>query len=150
MALVISAFVLVLLCVAPKPGPLDPARRLARLGTAIEMYTVRHDGRLPQTLHDLAEDDLLPVDFVESMSRQVKYVAAGRARDALPAHAVVALEDPSAVAGAIRVCVLLTDGAVVSVPADDVRAAARDDGVISRIESAGPGRFTVTRADAAE
>src|SRR5690349_6121110 len=110
MALVISAFVLLLLYVAPKPAPLDPARRLARLGAAIELYTVRHDGRLPPALADLAEDDLLPVDFVESISKQVKYVAAGRARDALPGHAVVALEDPAHAPGSIRVCVLLSDG----------------------------------------
>ena len=150
MALVIAVFVIILLLVAPKPNDQDPARRLARVGAAIEMYTVRHDGRLPQQLDALAEEGLLPLDFVQAMSRQLKYVAAGRSRDALPTHGIVALEDPSNVAGSIRVHVLLADGAVLAMPADVVREAAARAGAVSRVESARDGQLTVVFAAAGE
>ncbi len=160
MALVVSAFVLVLTTLAPRPAELTAARRLARLGAAIEMYTVRHDGRLPPDLAALGDEQLLPADFIESLSKQVKYLAAGRERDALPAHGIVALEDPAPVAGSILVAVLLSDGAVLSVPADVVReAAARAtatgadssagaDGAapLPRVRSAADGQLTVVFA----
>ena len=150
MALIISLFVLVLLLVAPRPNDQDPARRLARLGAAIELYSIRHDGRLPQQLDALAEEELLPVDFVRSLSGRVKYVGAGRSRDALTSHGIVALEDPSAVAGSIPVHVLLSDGAVLAMPADVVREAAARAGAVSRVESMKDGQLGVVFAAAAE
>jgi hypothetical protein len=150
MALVIALFVLILVLVAPKPGELDPARRLARVGTAIEMYTVRHDGRLPPDLGALADEGLLPIDLAVAMATQLKYPAAGRSRDSLPAHGIVALEDPAAVLGSIPVHVLLSDGAVLAIPADAVREAAARPGVLSRVESAADGQLTVVVAAAAE
>ena len=148
MALVISTFVLVLLLMAPKPNDQDPARRLARLGAAIEMYTVRHDGRLPPRLDALADEELLPADFVRSLSRDLKFLAAGRPRDSLPPHAIVAMEDPGPVAGSIRVHVLLSDGAVLAVPADVVREAPRRVGAIARLDSAPDGQITMAFLDA--
>ena len=147
MALVITTFVLILLAVAPRPQDLDTTRRFARIGTAIEMYTVRHDGRLPPTLEALAEEELLPADFLKPLAGKVKYLAAGRARDALPPHAIVAVEDPAPVAGSIRVTVLLSDGAVLPIPADAVREAARRPGAISRLESAPNGELTTVFTD---
>ena len=144
MALVIAVFVLVLMLVAPKPNELDGPRRLARLGGAIELYTVRHDGRLPPDLGALVDEGLLPSDFVRPLAAQVKFPAAGRARDALPTHGIVALEDPSGVAGSIRVHVLLSDGAVLAVPADVVREAAARSGGLARVDSAGDGQLTVS------
>ena len=87
-ALVIALFVLILVIVAPKPGALDPARRLGRVGAAIEMYAVRHDGRLPPRIDALADEGLLPADFVAGMAKLLKYPAAGRSRDSLPPHGV--------------------------------------------------------------
>ena len=145
MALVIALFVLILMLLAPKPGVLDPARRMGRVGAAIEMYAVRHDGRLPPDLSALADEGLLPVDFVAMMAKQLKYPAAGKSRDALPPHGVVALEDPATVLGSIPVQVLLSDGAVLAVPADSVREAARS-GTLSRVESAVDGQLTVVAA----
>ena len=147
MALVISTFVLVLLLVAPKPNDQDPARRLARLGAAIEMYCVRHDGRLPAQLDVLAEEELLPPEFVRSMEREVKFVAAGRSRDSFPAHGIVAMEDPGPVRGSIRVHVLLSDGAVLAVPADVVREAATRPGAAARLDSAPDGQITMVFVD---
>ena len=150
MALVVAAFVLLLVLVAPRPAEMDSARRLARLGGAIEMYAVRHDGRLPPDLGALAEEDLLPADFVESLSKKLKYLAAGRSRDTLPAHGIVALEDPAQVAGSILVTVLLSDGAVLSIPADVVRDAASRGGPgdtpLPRVDSAPDGQLTVVLA----
>jgi hypothetical protein len=145
MALVIALFVLILLLLAPKPGVLDPARRMGRVGAAIEMYAVRHDGRLPPDLSALADEGLLPVDFAVFMGKLLKYPAAGQSRDALPRHGVVALEDPSNVLGSIPVHVLLSDGAVLAVPADAVREAAAS-GALARVESAADGQLTVVVA----
>jgi hypothetical protein len=150
MALVIGGFVLILLAVAPKPNAMDPARRLGRVGAAIEMYTVRHDGRLPPTIQALGDEGLLPTDFAESMAGQLKYPAAGRSRDTLPSHAIVALEDPAPVVGSILVHVLLSDGAVLAIPADAVREAAARPGTVARVESAADGQLTVVAAAGAE
>jgi hypothetical protein len=146
MALVIALFVLVLVLVAPKPGELHPARRLGQVGTAMEMYAVRHDGRLPPNLTALADGGLLPIDFAAAMGRQLVYPAAGRSRDSLPDHAIVAMEDPSAVLGSIPVHVLLSDGAVLAIPADAVREAATRKGALSRVASAADGQLTVVAA----
>ena len=146
MALVIALFVLVLVLVAPKPGELHPARRLGQVGTAIEMYAVRHDGRLPPDLAALADEGLLPADFAAAMSGRLIYPGAGRSRDALPEHAIVALEDPSAVLGSIPVHVLLSDGAVLAIPADAVRDAAARKGTLSRVSSAPDGQLIVVAA----
>jgi len=85
------------------------------------------------------------VDFATMMAKQLKYPAAGKSRDALPPHGVVALEDPASVLGSIPVQVLLSDGAVLAVPADSVREAARS-GTLSRVESAADGQLTVVAA----
>jgi hypothetical protein len=106
------------------------------------MYCVRHDGQLPQKLDALAEDELLPADFVTTVSKQVKFVAAGRARDTLAAHGIVAIEDPSGIAGSIRVHVLLSDGAVLAVPADIVREAAKRPDRIYRVQSSADGQIS--------
>jgi hypothetical protein len=150
MALVIALFVLILVLLAPKPGALDPARRLGRVGAAIEMYAVRNDGRLPPNLGALADEGLLPVDVAASVARELKYPAAGRSRDSLPPHCIVALEDPTGVVGSIPVQVLLSDGAVLAMPADAVREAAVGTGALSRVESARDGQLTVSVAAASE
>lgn len=146
MALVISTFVLVLMAVAPKPGAQDASRRLAVLGRAIDLHAVRHDGRMPPTIDALAEEDLLPADFAASISKQVKYVAAGRSRDALSAYGIVAVEDPTDVAGSILVAVLLSDGTVMSIPADVVRDAANRPESLSRVTSGPDGQLRVVTA----
>ena len=147
MAGVIALFMLALLALAPK-AELSTVRRLSNLGAAIEVYTVRHDGLLPPSLDALADEGFLPRDFIAALSKQVKYVAAGRSRDALSSHGIVALQDPAPVAGSILVAVLLADGAVLSVPADVVREAARRTDAAGRFEAAADGQLTVRFAGA--
>ena len=142
MAGIIALFMLALLALAPK-AELTTTRRLSSLGSAIEVYAVRHDGLVPPSLDALADEGFLPRDFVAALSKQVKYVAAGRSRDALSSHGIVALQDPAPVAGSILVAVLLADGAVLSVPADVVREAARRPETVSRLEAAADGQLTV-------
>jgi hypothetical protein len=52
--------------------------------------------------------------------------------------------------GSIPVHVLLSDGAVLAIPADAVREAAGRSGALSRVESAADGQLTVVVAGASE
>jgi hypothetical protein len=148
MTLIITTFVLILLLVAPKHNSADMSRRLAHLGTAFELYCQKYDGRMPPTLKTLADVRLVPDDFLDALSRDVQYVAAGRTRDALTPHGIVALENPAAVQGSILVTVLLADGNVLAVPADVAREAVRRPDVVATLESAGDGQLKVAIVDA--
>ena len=146
MTLVVSAFVLLLLLMAPKTNTMDASRRLAHLGNAFEIYCQKA-GRMPRDLRSLVDEGLLPEDFCQALERDVKYVAAGRPRDVLSSRAIVALQDPAPFAGSIPVIVLLADGNVLAVPADVVRDVPSRPDAVTLLDSAPDGQLKAILGD---
>ena len=140
MTLVVTAFVLVLLLLAPKTKQFDTSRRLSHLGMVLDVYCYK-TGHMPPVLSTLADDGMLSRDQLQALEREVRFVAGGAQRDGLSGRAVVALQDPTNVAGSILVVVLLADGSVLPVPADAVRDAVARAGQLVVLEAASDGQL---------
>ena len=149
MTLVVAAFVLVLLLVAPKTNQFNTSRRLSHLGMVLDVYCYK-TGRMPPGLSSLVDEGLLSRDQFQALEREVKFVAAEAQRDGLSGRAVVALQDPANVAGSIPVVVLLADGSVLPVPADVVREAVARSGGPVVLAAAPDGQLRAVAAAAAD